>query len=279
MDKGGHFKSEAYKDENPRGPDYRLDFPVMVDPDDERVIVNMKQKVLFTGTARSGTQWLVPVLQVGLGFLNEDQFRVQHEPLTWKGYRDIISTDNHMKNVVLKDGGPYIEINCYANQALVYWKVIGGTIVHLVRDPHDVARSMVRARFNLVGVRYDMESIHFNTKAPLKYMTYEMALDHWVEQYARIRQYQPAFIYKIEDLWSSFEKTCELINDITWGTSPVSGMSMTESWTPKQRDWVKELHGTTVDTHKRLPYPENIPPREEMPEYVKALAREYGYEY
>jgi hypothetical protein len=227
-------------------------------------------KILITGTPRSGTQWLIAMVQVAAGWVEDDKKAwVRHEPATWRAYREPEMTNEHMKDVVLKDPGPYVEINAYANEGMIYWNTIGGRIVHLVRDPHDTARSIVRARLNIVGVRYDMEELKFHNPTMQSYMDYDAALHYWAETHARIMRWPVHMRVRIEDLWTDFDKFCAFINEMF--KSDVSS-----GWVDHQRQWLIDNQKAVHDSHGALPYPD-VPDRLDMPAYIQEMARMFGY--
>jgi hypothetical protein len=219
--------------------------------------IPVPQKVLITGTPRSGTQWIRQILQEAF------DLEIHHEPLPWKGQRDLDRLDRYFRNDVLKNLEPYVEVNCYANQSVAYWHLLGARVFHIVRDPHDTAASIVRVGLNIVGVRFDENAPTYAEDHPMGHMSYRTALDHWAETHTRLKQTPCSGPYRIEDMWDDDLCMREFLLDVSRGLGVPLNYPDHMGLVDNLSDW--EYH--------------DVPPREEMPEYIKALARDFGYEY
>lgn len=248
-----------------KGDEYRLYLPVAFHTETGKRLA-VPQKVLVTGTARSGTQWLTDVLRVALNLTAD---RCEHEPLTWRGYRDTLTAVEHIKNKVLQDFDPYVEVSCYANIGLFYWWAMGAKVIHITRDPYDTARSHVRTGFNKVGLRYRGA---FGRDGGLGQMDFHEALDHWAEQHLRIMQWPVNGTFAIEDLWDNVENLEPLLDTI-------KEPGYYESMDRTTRRKLERQHKKRSDKLAGKAIEFTPPTREEIPGYIKALARDFGYDY
>ena len=251
-------KDEDYDPD--RRPEYRLEFPAYYD-NATKEHIPLPNKILFTGAARSGTQWLREVVEFATGLPHD---RVLHEPIPWGGYHDPNVVTEHIEKVVLADMDDFIEVNCYAQHGLKYWEAVGGKIIHIIRDPHDTARSYVRTGFNPLGMRY------LTKLAELGYMDYEQALLHWAEQHLRIMQHPVFDAHHIEELWEDYDLFVWMVDSLEIGTPSCD-------WKREKHRQLERLWKKKKDNHTTRPYPK-VPHPHDMPEHIKALAKELGYD-